>query len=553
MSPIDAPADVLPPGVELSVEEYRSVRREELVAMQSQISTLRYGVTGCVVLIGVAAQQHADKYLGWSIALALVPLVVLFSAVIWMGEYERMARAGHYIAILERRLNSRLGSGRWRPLTWEHWLREGGTSQSRIVGGQHRYLTIASVFTGFQVATVAMGLHFYWHQHAHDPSREWLVPTAVVVNLGILLTLLGYFRSSYERLRDFTADPEERSRKVRPRFRIRIRLYGILGAVAFISAPIWSWPVGILVLDALNHGVGNGQIDWYWSVVPTVIWIVLVPLLASRAVMHELLAERTLPEHLLSTEERKRIEADGLLELLTEWERGRLRVVKSDGLNAASIGRRKSVTVTSDTLEDPGTFQGPLAHEVGHHRLQHLHPLALSYLYLWPYLYYDDEVLRRIDEAGEGRVARVLCVVGRALFTVASLPGWLAWVVLRYAWRTAEYDADRFAVRAGHGAPLRRALDRHEAIRLERQPSRWRERVTKGLERLSVEQGRSLGFLPVPNEHPIPKRRIARLKRWEWSRRRRPLARDGTWLRPVRADPDPDGDVAQRSPADDDG
>jgi Zn-dependent protease with chaperone function len=340
---------------------------------------------------------------------------------------------------------------------------------------------------------------------------------------------------------------------VRPRFRIRIRLYGILGAVAFISAPIWSWPAGILVLDALNHGVGNGQIDWYWSVVPTVIWIVLVPLLASRAVMHELLAERTLPEHLLSTEERKRIEADGLLELLTEWERGRLRVVESDGLNAASIGRRKSVTVTSDALEDPRTFQGPLAHEVGHHRLQHLHPLALSYLYLWPYLYYDDEVLRRIDEAGEGRVARVLGMVGRALFTVASLPGWLAWVLLRYAWRTAEYDADRFAVRAGHGAPLRQALDRHEAIRLKRRPARWRERVARGLERLSVEQGRSLGFLPVPNEHPIPKRRIARLERWEWSRRRRPLARDRTQLRPVRPDPGPDGDVAQRNPADDDG
>jgi Zn-dependent protease with chaperone function len=145
----------------------------------------------------------------------------------------------------------------------------------------------------------------------------------------------------------------------------------------------------------------------------------------------------------------------------------------------------------------------------------------------------------------------VLCVVGRVLFTIASLPGWLAWVVLRYAWRTAEYDADRFAVRAGHGAPLRRALDKHEAIRLGRRPSRWQDRVAKGLERLSVEQGRSLGLLPVPNEHPIPRRRIARPKRWEWSRRTRPLA--GVWAppRPGRAGPVSDGDETGRNPADD--
>jgi Zn-dependent protease with chaperone function len=519
--PLGDGASSLPAEVGLSVEEYRSVRQEEIVAMQSQISTLRYGVTGSVVLIGIAAQQHADKYLGWAISLALVPLVLLFSAVIWMGEYERMARAGHYVAILERRLNDRLGESRWRPLTWESWLREGGASHPRIIGGQHRYLTIACVFVGFQVAAVAMGLHFYWHQHAHDPARNWLIPTAVAVNLGILLTLLGYFRSSYERLRDFTADPEERGHKVRPRLRIRIRLYSILALVAFISAPIWSWPLGIYSVHALNDGIGEGKIGFFWAAWPTAIWIVLVPLLASRAVMHELLAERALGEAGVPERAREQLEDLGLLDQLTEWERARLRVVVSDELNAGAMGRRKSVTVTSDTLRDNETFKGRVAHEVAHHRLQHLHPLALSYLYLWPYLYYDDEVCRRIDHAGRGPIARLLCISGRALFTALSLPGWLGWVVLRLAWRTAEYDADRFAVQAGYGSQLRQALDVHEDIRLRRRPPHWRDRLAKGLERVSVEQGRSLGVLPVPNEHPIPSRRRARLKRWEWSRHNR--------------------------------
>ncbi len=283
----------LQPDVELAVKEYDSVRQEELIGMQSQVSTLRYGITGCVVLFGIAAQQHADKYLGWIIALTLLPLVILFSAVIWMGEYERMARAGRYIALLEERINDRV-DGVWRPLQWESWLREGGNSQSRLIGGHHRYLTIVCVFVGLQIAAVTMGLHFYWHKHAAHPSRHWLIPAAVAINLTILLTLLGYFRSSYERLRDFTADPEERGRRVRARFRIRVRLYSTLPAVGFISAPIYSWPLGLYVVHLLNNGIGDGKIGWYWSVVPTLIWMILVPLLASRSVMRELLGNVSL-------------------------------------------------------------------------------------------------------------------------------------------------------------------------------------------------------------------------------------------------------------------
>jgi Zn-dependent protease with chaperone function len=531
----DAVGGELSPAVTLSVEQYRTVRQEEFAALQSQISTLRYGITGCVVLIGIAAQQHADKYLGWAISLALVPLVVLFSAVIWMGEYERMARAGHFVAILEGQLNTRLGDG-WRPLRWESWLREGGSSESRIVGGQHRYLAIACVFIAFQVAAVAMGLHFYWHMHAHDPSRYWLIPTAVAVNFVILLMLLGYFRSSYERLRDFTADPEERRRKVRPRLRIRLRLYGTFVAVGFLSAPIWSWPVGFYAVSVLNRGGWIGHVSVFWAVTPTVIWMVLVPLLASRAVMHELLTERILGEHKITVEQLQLMESAGLLQLLTEWESGRLRLIASDELNASSIGRKKNIVLTANAVKHPETFEGALAHEVGHHRLQHLHPLALSYLYLWPYLYYDDEVLRRIDRARERlyrwgrrrrrggeelRTVRALCCLARGLFTLLALPGWVAWVTLRYVWRTAEYDADRFAYQSGLGEPLEAALVKHMEIRARRRPRSCRELIRKGFERVQVEQGRALGYLPVPNEHPTPGRRLKRLRRWKWSRRER--------------------------------
>src|ERR1700749_2927660 len=104
-------ATALPPGLTVLMEEYRSVREEELIAVQGQISTLRYGVAGCVVLIGFVAQQHGDRYLGWPVSFALFPLVVLFSAAIWMGEYERGARAGHYVTGLEGRINALIEHG----------------------------------------------------------------------------------------------------------------------------------------------------------------------------------------------------------------------------------------------------------------------------------------------------------------------------------------------------------------------------------------------------------------------------------------------------------
>jgi Zn-dependent protease with chaperone function len=501
--------------IDLALEEYRTVRQEEMVAMQSQISTLRYGVTGCVVLIGVAAQQHADRYLGWAISLALVPLVVLFSAVIWMGEYERMARAGHYIAGLERHINAIFTDGACRPMGWENWLREGGNAHSRVVGGHHRYLTITSLFIGFQIAAVAMGLHFYWHDHAHDPSRRWLIPLAVAINLGILLTLLGYFRSSYERLRAYTAEPEERNPPVRQRLRMRIRLYSILVAVGFISAPFYSWPLGIVGVRLLNDGGWLGHVPTFWIAFPTLFWMAFIPLVASRGVMRELLSRRILPEVPLDEAQDKALTDRGLLSQLTEWERAGLHFVQSQEVNAQSIGRKKHIVVTADNLGHEESFTGPLAHELGHHRLHHLHPLALSYLYLWPYLYYDERVARLATEPTRFKIVRVGRVLGRLLFSLAALPGWLAWVVLRLGWRTAEYDADRFACVSGNSEMLAVALRRHELLRQETRPSRWQDRISRGWERIA--QGRALGYLPVPNEHPIPKRRLMRLKDWEWT------------------------------------
>jgi Zn-dependent protease with chaperone function len=531
----------LPAAVQLLLNEYATVRQEGLAAMTSQISTLRYGISGIVVLIGVAVQQHNDEYLGWAITLALVPLVVLFSAVIWMGEYERMGRAGLYVARLEAKINRHLVGGGWTPMEWERWLREGGLTQSRVVGGLHRYLTIAGVFIGFQAASVVMGLHFYWHKHSHDVSAHWLIPLAVAINVGILVTLLGYFRSSYEQLRNFTVDPQEGKPAVRQRLRMRLRLYGLLVAVGFVSAPIYSWPLGVLVVGWLNQDGWLGHVPAYWIGLPVVIWMVLVPLLASRAVMHELLAKRIQHEEELDDDQLEVLGRAGALSQLTDYERGRVHILSSKALNAPSIGRNKNVGLTTDALANEATLPGTLAHELGHRRLHHLHPLALSYLYLWPYMYYDDEVCRLASGENHSKGRGRLNSSARVIWSVAALPGWLAWVVLRSGWRTAEYDADRFACQSGDSETLKLALIRHKGLREVGRPKEWRGRLRAAWEgaKARTEQGRSLGYLPVPNEHPSPERRLARIKRWEWSRSTAPIKLVGPADPSLKAAPEP--------------
>jgi len=243
------------------------------------------------------------------------------------------------------------------------------------------------------------------------------------------------------------------------------------------------------------------------------LWMTIVPLVQSRGLMRELFRKRIQPEERIPLPTKAHLELTGLLSLLTSWELERLRMVSSDLINASSMGRRRHITVTTAALEHEDELPGILAHEVGHHRLHHLYPLGLSYLYLAPYLYFDDG-FRTQPRPGSGRWSHRRHVIARSAYSLFAIPGWLAWVVLRLGWRTAEYDADRFVCAAGYGKQLEEALKREEARRLAVQPKKWSEYMDRARARLH--EGRGLGFLPVPNEHPLPMRRLKRVEKHLW-------------------------------------
>lgn len=189
-------------------EEYRALRQEVLTALQTHLSTLRYGITAASVLTGLAVQLK-ESYLGAVIALVVVPLVIVFAAVTWMGEFERMARAGRFIAELEIRVNGHFPlCGRAPPLQWETWLREGDPDTSRQARARHRYFAILMVFIALDVIAVGIGLTEAAHQLHGARAEKWLAMFAAsLFNVIVISGLVLYFRTSYARLREYAVSP----------------------------------------------------------------------------------------------------------------------------------------------------------------------------------------------------------------------------------------------------------------------------------------------------------------------------------------------------------
>ena len=109
---------------EILLKEYEALRAEILLAMTSRNTILSYALAVVGVLYsGVAAMAVAkvDSFLPGITLIMVVPSVCLFSLFIWLGEYQRMHRAGGHIIQLENRIRDDKGN---KILTWESNLRE---------------------------------------------------------------------------------------------------------------------------------------------------------------------------------------------------------------------------------------------------------------------------------------------------------------------------------------------------------------------------------------------------------------------------------------------
>lgn len=138
--------------MEVLFKEYETLRAEILTAMNSRNSILSFGlaVIGAIFAASIATFKNtSDNLLSSLILIFLVPLINSFVLFIWLGEYQRMQRAGKFISELEQRINTEAKS---TLLTWETELRKQRLHMS------YPYDTTVLLITMLSLTSIIFGL-----------------------------------------------------------------------------------------------------------------------------------------------------------------------------------------------------------------------------------------------------------------------------------------------------------------------------------------------------------------------------------------------------------
>lgn len=132
-----SPSQEVPEGrpswVDVALEEYKSLRQESLQAIDRQHRILALGAATSGVLLGIGVKAHSGGLFAAILLTALMPLLAAFVVLLWLGEFERMVRAGAHIAMtLEPRIAEQYPDETHPPLVWEGLLRKQAPGRRRI-------------------------------------------------------------------------------------------------------------------------------------------------------------------------------------------------------------------------------------------------------------------------------------------------------------------------------------------------------------------------------------------------------------------------------------
>lgn len=140
---------------EILLKEYDTLRNEILTAMTNRNSILTYGLATIGILYtGVAALDKSSDNSIFSIIILMVvsPVLCVFISLNWLGEYERMQRAGSFIVDLEKRINLIKSKV---ILSWETNLRSQKKHMKYPYHSTTLFLTVLSILSYF------IGLYLY--------------------------------------------------------------------------------------------------------------------------------------------------------------------------------------------------------------------------------------------------------------------------------------------------------------------------------------------------------------------------------------------------------
>lgn len=139
-------------STEIILKEYETIRQEILTSMNNRVSILSFGlaIIGAIFTASIAVFTTSSYSLLSSLMLIFaVPAINSFVLFMWLGEYQRMQRAGRFLVDLEDRINKIASS---TLLTWETNLRE------QRLHMKYPYDTTVMLLTVISLISVCLGL-----------------------------------------------------------------------------------------------------------------------------------------------------------------------------------------------------------------------------------------------------------------------------------------------------------------------------------------------------------------------------------------------------------
>lgn len=94
-------------ALEVMLKEYEMLRQEIVTSMQTRSSILTFAFTTIGVIFAASITAGSTTKLLSNLVLIFgVPSIAAFSLFQWLGEYERMQRAGKFIIKIENKVNN---------------------------------------------------------------------------------------------------------------------------------------------------------------------------------------------------------------------------------------------------------------------------------------------------------------------------------------------------------------------------------------------------------------------------------------------------------------
>jgi len=172
--------------ISIKLKEYETIRQEILITMQVRNSILSFGlaIMGAILTVSIALASQSS--LAASLTLILIaPAICIFVLYMWLGEYQRMQRAGKFLMKLEQEINEDVSAN---VLTWETSLR------SQRAHMKYPYNTTVLLLTVIGLMSMTIGIVIL-------QSNLFLKSAIQIIGIAVHASIYLYAISNMAKLR----------------------------------------------------------------------------------------------------------------------------------------------------------------------------------------------------------------------------------------------------------------------------------------------------------------------------------------------------------------